>query len=80
VRQAAETIAAAAAKEVREQTDVSMETKIVEGDAAEVLIDAAKDSDLLVIGSCHRSYSGLLTGSVSIQCALHATAPTTIVH
>jgi nucleotide-binding universal stress UspA family protein len=80
VRRAAEAIAAAAAEEVREQANVSVETKVVEGDAAEVLIDAAKDSDLLVIGSRHRSYSGLLAGSVSIQCALHASAPTTIVH
>jgi nucleotide-binding universal stress UspA family protein len=80
VRRAAEGIAASAAKEAREQADVPVETRVVEGDAAEVLIDAARDADLLVIGSRHRSYTGLLTGSVSIQCALHSPAPTTIVH
>ena len=80
VRQAAEGIAASAAKEVRKQADLPVETEVLEGDAAEVLIDVARNADLLVIGTRQRSHSGLLIGSVSVQCALHSAAPTTIVH
>jgi nucleotide-binding universal stress UspA family protein len=46
-----------------------------------VLIDAARDAELLVVGSpSHRGYTGVLTGSVSVQCALHAPVPTAIIH
>ncbi|MCW2976352.1 MAG: hypothetical protein JWM06_1633 [Actinomycetia bacterium] len=80
VRRAAETVAATAAKEVR-QADLDVETRVVEGDAADVLIDAARDAEMLVVGSpAHRGYSGLLPGSVSVQCALHAPVTTAIVH
>jgi nucleotide-binding universal stress UspA family protein len=81
IRQVAEDIANAAATRVHDAGDAPVETAVVEGDAADVLIDKARDADLLVVGSPgHRTVSGsLLTGSVGLQCALHAPVPTTVV-
>jgi nucleotide-binding universal stress UspA family protein len=47
---------------------------------AKILINASKGADLLVVGSRgHGGFSGLLLGSVSQQCALHAHCPVVIV-
>jgi len=44
------------------------------------LVNAAKDADLLVVGSrCAGGFSGLLLGSISQQCARHAPCPIVIV-
>ena len=59
---------------------VSIERKAVEGLAAQVLVDEAKDADLLVVGSRgHGGFTGLLLGSVSQQCAHHAPCAVVIV-
>ena len=51
-----------------------------EGPAAKDLIDASEGADLLVVGSRGLGgFSGLLLGSVSQQCALHAHCPIVIV-
>lgn len=53
----------------------------VAGAAAPALIAAARDADLLVVGSRgHGAFAGMLLGSVGLQCALHATCPVTVVH
>jgi len=53
---------------------------VAEGDAAEALIIAAKDADLLVLGTRGRSpLTGLLLGSVSQQCAAAARCPVVLV-
>jgi len=51
------------------------------GVAADVLIHESHGADLLVVGS--RGYGGfasMMLGSVSMQCALHASCPVTVVH
>jgi nucleotide-binding universal stress UspA family protein len=53
---------------------------VAEGAAAAALLDAAKDADLLVVGSRgHGGFAGLLLGSVSQQCATHAPCPVVVV-
>lgn len=60
--------------------DVEVERAIVQGPAAQVLIDAVSEDDLLVVGSRgHGGFAGLLLGSVSHQCAQHARCPVVIV-
>ena len=63
-----------------EAREVQIETIAAEGQPAKVLVEVAKGADLLVVGS--RGLGGfreLLLGSVSQQCAQHATCPVVIV-
>jgi len=61
-------------------TTVRVEPILAYGAAASVLLDAAKGADLLVVGSRGRGgFAGLLLGSVSQQCAHHASCPVVIV-
>jgi nucleotide-binding universal stress UspA family protein len=50
----------------------------VEDTPASALLDAARDADLLVVGSHGHGLSGLLLGSVSLECAQHAACPVLI--
>jgi len=60
--------------------DVPIEQVVVEGTAAEKLIGESKGANLLVVGSRgHGGFAGLLLGSVSHQCATHASCPVVIV-
>jgi nucleotide-binding universal stress UspA family protein len=65
---------------VGDSKDVQVERKAIEGIAAEVLVEEAEGADLLVVGSRgHGGFAGLLLGSVSQQCAQHATCPVVII-
>jgi nucleotide-binding universal stress UspA family protein len=60
--------------------DVGVHRVLIEGAAAQALLSAAIDAELLVVGS--RGLGGfkeLLLGSVSHQCANHAPCPVVIV-
>jgi nucleotide-binding universal stress UspA family protein len=59
--------------------EVHLRTAI--GTAADVLTLESHDADLLVVGSSgHGGFAHVLLGSVSIQCAQHASCPVTVVH
>ncbi|MBE9376303.1 universal stress protein [Saccharopolyspora sp. HNM0983] len=61
-------------------TAVSVQRDLEHGHAAQVLLDAAQQADLLVVGSRgHGSFYGALLGSVSQRCAQHAQCPVVIV-
>jgi nucleotide-binding universal stress UspA family protein len=64
-----------------QETDVEITPVAVQGEqASAALVDAAKDADLLVVGSRGAGgFSGLLLGSVSQQCTHHAPCPIVIV-
>lgn len=78
---AAETVLASTIAEVAAaDAGVTIERRVVEGTPAGVLVDEARDADLLVVGSRgHGGFTGLLLGSVSQQVAHHASCPVVIV-
>jgi nucleotide-binding universal stress UspA family protein len=77
---AAEQLDKAITEVVGDATDVKVEGKTVEGMAAQVLVEEAGGADLLVVGSRgHGGFAGLLLGSVSQQCAQHASCPVVII-
>jgi nucleotide-binding universal stress UspA family protein len=60
--------------------DVTINPVVVEGWPAEVLLNAAEGADLLVVGSRGRGgLTSALLGSVSQNCAHHATCPVLII-
>ncbi|HUA31922.1 MAG TPA: universal stress protein [Streptosporangiaceae bacterium] len=63
------------------QTDqVEIRSRVVEGNAADVLLDAAAGADLLVVGSHgHGGFMRALLGSVGLHCVHHATSPVVVI-
>jgi nucleotide-binding universal stress UspA family protein len=52
----------------------------MQGHPAAVLLDQAKDAELLVVGSHgHGGLAGAILGSVSQRCTQHATCPVVVV-
>jgi nucleotide-binding universal stress UspA family protein len=71
--------ARAAARTARE-ADVDVEMDVEHGQTVGRLLEAAEGADMLVVGSRgHGGFTGLLLGSVSAQCAHHASCPLVIV-
>ena len=61
-------------------TGIEVSCAAAEGAPAQILLDAAGETDLLVVGSRGRGgFKALLLGSVSEQCAHHTTCPLVIV-
>ena len=64
---------------VGEADGVDVRPLAIEGPPANALLEAARDADLLVVGSRgHGGFTGLLVGSVSLQAAQHAPCPVVI--
>ena len=62
------------------EPDVTINPVVIRGYPAEVLLDAAESADLLVVGSRGRGgFASALLGSVSQDCAHHATCPLVII-
>jgi nucleotide-binding universal stress UspA family protein len=58
----------------------AVDERLVEGDAAHALLDAARDAALLVVGARRNGViHGTLFGSVSQRCAIHARCPVVVV-
>jgi nucleotide-binding universal stress UspA family protein len=73
-------LAAEIAETVDPASSVRVSQLVVEGNAAEVLLDSAAGADLLVLGSRgHGGFAGALLGSVSQHCAHHARCPLVII-
>lgn len=78
--QAKELLAAAVSEVVDKAAGVPLRQAAIEGPPAQVLIRAAEDADLLVVGSRGLGgFAGLRLGSVSQQCAAYAPCPVVIV-
>lgn len=64
----------------RDYPDLVIHPSVCHGPAAPTLVDASKEADLLVVGTHgHRELSAVLFGSVSEDCAHHASCPVVIV-
>ena len=79
LEEAAEDIQASVLAEV-DADDVRIVADVFEGDPSQVLIDAAKDAEMLVVGSRGLgAFRELVLGSVSQRCAHHAPCPVVVV-
>jgi nucleotide-binding universal stress UspA family protein len=71
---------ARAAVDGAEHVPAEVRSTLVEDNAAQALIAAGERAELLVVGSRGRGgFAGLVLGSVSQQCAIHAPCPVAVV-
>lgn len=80
IRKAAESAVAATASKLGAGQPESVTVSAVNGFPAQALIDASKDSDLLVVGARGGGgFSVLMLGSVSSQVVHHSACPVVVV-
>lgn len=78
----AEKVLAETVARVKDQTGspAGVAIRVVEGHPAQVLMEAARDARLLVVGTRgHGTFAGVLLGSVSRHCVQHAPCPVVVV-
>lgn len=57
-----------------------VDLQVAQGDAATVLLEAAENAELLVVGNAGRgALAGAVAGSVALRCAHHARCPVVLV-
>lgn len=79
--EAEKTLTAAIARAFPHSPPLPIDTRVIRGPAAGVLIDESKHARMLVLGSRgHGGFMGLLLGSVSAACSAHAECPVLIIH
>lgn len=62
------------------EAQVEIRSRVIEGNAADVLLDAAAGADLLVVGSHgHGGFMRAMLGSVGQHCVHHATCPVVVI-
>ena len=67
-------------KALGDEPAVPVEVVVGEGSPAALLLEQARNVDLLVVGSRgHGAFAGMLLGSVSSHCVSHATCPVVVV-
>jgi nucleotide-binding universal stress UspA family protein len=77
---ARKTLTAAIEEVLGASPEVAVTPTLVSGNAAPVLIEASRQAALLVVGgSGHGGFTGMLLGSVSQHCVQHATCPVVVV-
>jgi nucleotide-binding universal stress UspA family protein len=64
-----------------DQPPTGFHGSVLEGRAAQTLIEESKGAEMLIVGSRgHGGFTGLLLGSVSQACVEHATCPVLVLH
>jgi len=77
---AAEVVANTIAEVGGQGEPVKISSRVVEGNAAQALLDASAGAELLVVGSRgHGGFVEALLGSVSQHCVHHATCPVVVI-
>ena len=72
-------LAQAVAQVYPDPADGQVDMQLTYGHPVQVLIDASKDADLLVVGHHgHSAFTGMLVGSVSIHCVTSAACPVVV--
>jgi nucleotide-binding universal stress UspA family protein len=76
---AEKTLADAVAKTVDPNSAV-VRQRVIQGNPAQALLDAAQGAELLVVGSRgHGGFTGALLGSVGLHCVHHAHCPVVVI-
>jgi nucleotide-binding universal stress UspA family protein len=80
-KELAQRVAAEAVAELPDSArQAEIRTRVAEGNAAQVLLDASDGADLLVVGSRgHGGFAEALLGSTGQHCVHHATCPVVVI-